>query len=227
MGDTSNVPKIVDHEHRRQQLVEAAWRVINRVGIDNMTIREIATECGCSTGSLAHYFGSKDDILRSALERADNEIRERLQLIPGDAHPATALRHVLREALPLDDTRAFELTLDVNFWARALNQPSLRRLQHRDHDAWRGVVMDRVVAAQEAGALDTGRSASDTTDLLLAFVDGLGLQGLIYPELLTRRRIETLVDVQLAALGADPRYLVDLTIGPTPVLTAQAEGAST
>ncbi|MEJ7720601.1 MAG: hypothetical protein WKF58_09210 [Ilumatobacteraceae bacterium] len=38
------MPKIVDHEHRRQQLVEAAWRVINRVGIDNMTIREIAIE---------------------------------------------------------------------------------------------------------------------------------------------------------------------------------------
>ena len=28
------LPKIVDHECRRQELVEAAWRVINRVGID-------------------------------------------------------------------------------------------------------------------------------------------------------------------------------------------------
>lgn len=221
------MPKIVDHEHRRQQLVEAAWRVINRVGIDNMTIREIAIEGGCSTGSLAHYFASKDDILRSALERADTEIRERLQLIPADAHPATALRHVLREALPLDDTRAFELTLDVNFWARALNQPSLRRLQHRDHDAWRAVVMDRVVAARTAGALEQGRSATDTTDVLLAFVDGLGLQGLIYPELLVRQRIETLVDVQLVALGADPRYLVDLAIGPTQMLPAPTEVART
>ena len=210
------MPKIVDHEHRRQQLVEAAWRVINRVGIDNMTIREIAVECGCSTGSLAHYFASKDDILRSALERADNEIRERLQLIPIDAHPLTALRHVLREALPLDDTRAFELTLDVNFWARALNQPSLRRLQHRDHDAWRGVVSHRVVVAQKAGALERDRSAAETTDVLLAFVDGLGLQGLIYPELLTRPRIETLLDAQLVALGADSRNLVDLTVGPNP-----------
>ena len=87
--------------------------------------------------------------------------------------------------------------------------------------------MDRVVAAQDAGALGRDRLASDTTDVLLAFVDGLGLQGLIYPELLTRRRIETLVDVQLVALGADPRHLVDLTIGPTPVLTTQSEGAGT
>ena len=65
------MPKIVDHESRRQELVEAAWRVINRVGIDATTVREIAAESGYSTGSLAHYFATKDDILRSALERAE------------------------------------------------------------------------------------------------------------------------------------------------------------
>jgi AcrR family transcriptional regulator len=206
------LPKIVDHECRRQELVEAAWRVITRVGIDNVTVREIATESGYSTGTLAHYFRSKDDILRSALERADNEIKLRLERIPEDAHPAAALRHVLQEALPLDDRRAFELTLDVNFWARALNQPSLRALQHRDHDVWREIVHDRVERAQRDGAIDTERTAVDTTDMLVAFVDGLGLQGLVYPELLTKERIDRLLDAQLVALGADVDDLTRLEI---------------
>jgi AcrR family transcriptional regulator len=206
------LPKIVDHESRRQELVEAAWRVITRVGIDNVTIREIATESGYSTGTLAHYFRTKDDILRSALERADNEIKLRLERIPDDVHPATALRHVLQEALPLDDRRAVELTLDVNFWARALNQPSLRALQHRDHDVWREIVLDRVERARRDGAIDTTRSAVDTTDVLVAFVDGLGLQGLVYPELLTKDRIDLLLDAQLVALGADERHLTRLEI---------------
>ena len=197
------LPKIVDHECRRQELVEAAWRVITRAGIDNVTVREIAIESGYSTGTLAHYFTTKDDILRSALERADNEIRQRLDRIPDDVHPAAALRHVLQEALPLDERRAFELTLDVNFWARALNQPSLRALQHRDHDVWRQLVFDRVQTAQRAGAIDAQRSAIDITDVLVAFVDGLGLQGLVYPELLNKERIDLLLDAQLVALGAD------------------------
>ena len=197
------LPKIVDHECRRQELVEAAWRVITRVGIDNVTIREIATESGYSTGTLAHYFRTKDDILRSALERADNEIKLRLERIPDDVHPAAALRHVLQEALPLDDRRAVELTLDVNFWARALNQPSLRALQHRDHDVWREIVLERVERARRDGAIDITRSAADITDVLVAFVDGLGLQGLVYPELLTKERIDLLLDAQLVALGAD------------------------
>ncbi len=146
------MPKIVDHEHRRQELVEAVWRVIGRVGIDGVTIREIAVESGYSTGALAHYFRTKDDVLRAALERADNNIKVRLELIPADSHPTAALRQVLQEALPLDDRRAFELTLDVNFWARALNQPSLRALQHRDHDVWRTLVLERVEAAQGAAS---------------------------------------------------------------------------
>jgi len=37
----------------------------------------------------------------------------------------------------------------------------------------------------------------------VAFVDGLGLQGLVYPELLTKERIDLLLDAQLVALGAD------------------------
>ena len=49
-GNGAQVPKIVDHEHRRQELVEAVWRVIGRVGIDGVTIREIAVESGYSTG---------------------------------------------------------------------------------------------------------------------------------------------------------------------------------
>ncbi len=181
------MPKIVDHEVRRQELVEAAWRVINRVGIDATTIREIAAESGHSTGSLAHYFRSKDDILRSALERADNDIRERLEQMPRQAHVITRLRHALAQALPCDDRRAFELTLDVNFWARALNQPSLRALQHRDHDVWRDVVMALIEEAQAARAIDRSHPAADVTDVIVAFVDGLGLQGLVYPELISDR----------------------------------------
>jgi AcrR family transcriptional regulator len=204
------VPKIVDRERRRQELVEAAWRVINRVGLENTTIREIATESGYSTGALAHYFPTKDDILRSALERADHEIRERLDAIPERTHPVTKLRHALCQALPLDDRRAFELILDVNFWARALNQPSLRALQHRDHDAWRDCVVGYVHEAQQAGVLDGSRPVEDVTDVIVAFVDGLGLQGLVYPELLSPERTIRLLDCLLMALGADRRRLRDL-----------------
>lgn len=191
------MPKVVDHEQRRQELVEAAWRVIARVGIDGVTIREIANESGYSTGTLAHYFADKDDILRVALERADDNIRQRLDAMPTGLAPVEALYRILAEALPLDEGRRFELTLDVNFWARALNRPSLRSLQHGDHDDWRARVLQAVQAVQAvhepAAALDAGQ----LTDILVACVDGLGLHGLIYPEYMTAERITALLDLQI------------------------------
>ena len=77
--------------------------------------------------------------------------------------------------------------------------------------------MELVDEAREAKALDRTRPADEVTDVLVAFVDGLGLQGLVYPELLTTSRIEVLLDAQLQALGADRRYLVPLeTDRPAP-----------
>lgn len=220
------MPKIVDHEQRRQQLVEAVWRVINRRGLDNTTVREIALESGYSTGSLAHYFPTKDDILRSALERADQQIRDRLDRMPAGARPVTRLRAALREALPLDEVREFELTLDVNFWARALNQPALRTLQHRDHDGWRTCILDLVRESQRARQLDGKRKADIVTDVLVGFVDGIGLQGLVYPELISRERIDVLLDALLASLGANRRFLVPLpTSTELPTIPGEKESA--
>lgn len=194
------MPKVVDHQQRRQELVEAAWRVIARVGLDEVTLREIAAESGYSTGTLAHYFADKDHILRVALERADDDIRRRLAALPDDLDAFDRLYRALSEALPLDEERRFELTLDVNFWGRALNRPSLRSLQHRDHDEWRSRVLGLVQTVldqdPEPGRIDAGVVA----DILVAFVDGLGLQGLIYPEHMTSERIRALLDAQMRAL---------------------------
>ena len=191
------MPKVVDHEQRRQELVEAAWRVIARVGIDGVTIREIANESGYSTGTRAHYFADKDDILRVALERADDNIRQRLDAMPTDLDPIEALYRILGEALPLDEGRRFELTLDVNFWARALNRPSLRSLQHGDHDDWRARVLAAVQAVQAVHQPAAAADADQLTDILVACVDGLGLHGLIYPEHMTAERITALLDLQI------------------------------
>ena len=61
------MPKIVDWDARRDEILSATWRVIARDGIAGATIRAIAREANCSRGILAHYFDDKADILGSAL----------------------------------------------------------------------------------------------------------------------------------------------------------------
>jgi AcrR family transcriptional regulator len=60
------VPKVVDHEKRRKEVAEAAWRVIEREGPDGTNMREIAREAGRTTGVVTHYFRDKRELMAFA-----------------------------------------------------------------------------------------------------------------------------------------------------------------
>ena len=119
--------------------------------------------------------------------------------IISESEPNFALREVLAQVLPIDDNRAVELTLDVNFWGKALIHPELRGLEHEDHDRWRNIVLGLVSRIDSSN--NSSLSAVDLTDVLIAFLDGLGLQALIYPELFPADRQLELLDLQLSRLG--------------------------
>ena len=166
----------------------------------------IAKESGCSAGSLAHYFSDKEDILRQTLELADARISKRISDIISETEPNFALREVLAQVLPIDNDRTVELTLDVNFWGRALIHPELRGLEHQDHDRWRNIVLELVTSITSSRKSEI--SAINLTDVLIAFLDGLGLQALIYPELFPPDRQLELLDLQLSRLGLNTQLLI-------------------
>ncbi|MEI7971651.1 MAG: TetR/AcrR family transcriptional regulator [Actinomycetota bacterium] len=190
---------------KRFGALSATLRVIARDGLEKTTIRAIAKEAGCSAGSLAHYFSDKEDILRQALELADEQISKRISDIISKTEPNLALREVLAQVLPIDNDRTVELALDVNFWGRALIHPELRGLEHEDHDRWRNIVLELISSI--ASSRKSEISAKNLTDVLIAFLDGLGLQALIYPELFPPDRQLELLDLQLIQLGLNTQVL--------------------
>jgi AcrR family transcriptional regulator len=190
---------------KRFGALSATLRVIARDGLEKTTIRAIAKEAGCSAGSLAHYFSDKEDILRQALELADEQISKRISDIISKTEPNLALREVLAQVLPIDNDRTVELALDVNFWGRALIHPELRGLEHEDHDRWRNIVLELISSI--ASSRKSEISAKNLTDILIAFLDGLGIQALIYPELFPPDRQLELLDLQLIQLGLNTQVL--------------------
>src|SRR5580692_1468139 len=72
------MPKVVDHDARRAELVDAAWRVIAAEGLEAATMRRIAQAAGCTTGRVTHYFYSKDDMLVAALREVHRRAAERM-----------------------------------------------------------------------------------------------------------------------------------------------------
>jgi len=195
------VPKNVDHEQRREELLAAVWAVIARDGLEKATIRSLAKETGWSSGVLAHYFADKDDILASALRLALERIEERWDEKLAGLTGLAALRELVLDNLPLDDDREQETRFLMNYWSRSIRQgPS------EDEHTWRRgpLLVDRLAAlvaeGQEAGEV-VGGDPNDLAERLLALIDGLSLHALLDPQRVTRERQVALAEQELGRLS--------------------------
>jgi TetR/AcrR family transcriptional repressor of bet genes len=127
------MPKIVDHAARRDEIALVACRVVASHGFERATVLRIAREAGYTTGMVAHYFDSKQQILLAALRLILRRIEERLAR-PAAAH--AGLLEVLAEALPLDAQRATECAFWAAFWGQVPADRRLRRINawvHREY----------------------------------------------------------------------------------------------
>lgn len=201
------MPKIVDHELRRQELLAATWRVIARTGIIGLTTREIAREAGVSTGVLAHYFADKEDLLAAALRLSHQQvyarIRERTQGLLG----LDALRVMMLEALPLDEQRILEAQIEMSFLSLALGNSALRELQHEEFERFWDILLYRVCEAQKLGQIWAGADPSDITHELVILVEGMSQEAVLYPSRATAQRQCQTLDAVLDRLGgpAEPQ----------------------
>lgn len=196
------MPKIVNHEERRGEVVAAARRIILREGIEAATTRAIAKEAGYSNGVLTHYFADKDEILLSALETSHRRIADRLREKLTGLTGLAALRELLLDNVPLDDERAGETGLEVGFWGRSLTSPGLLEVQRREAAELRYLVASLLRSAAEAGEIRADEDLEDVAERLLALVDGLSVHRLLYPDQVTAERLERLILREIDRLRA-------------------------
>lgn len=65
---TIAMPKIVDRDRYRQELLSKCLAVIAAKGYATITMRQIAAGLGVSTGTLYHYFPSKEELFDQLVE---------------------------------------------------------------------------------------------------------------------------------------------------------------
>jgi TetR/AcrR family transcriptional repressor of bet genes len=128
------VPKIVDHAQRREEIALVACKVVASHGFEQATVARIARAAGYTTGMVAHYYESKQDIILAALRLILVRIEERLTR-ERDSGEATLL-NVLSEALALDAQRFTECAFWMAFWGQVSTDKKLKRLNawvHREY----------------------------------------------------------------------------------------------
>ena len=194
------MPKKVDHDARREELVLAAWRVIAARGIDEVTIREIARESGYSSGVLAHYFENKDDLPAHALRLSHTRIQKCYDAEVETPIPADALKGILLDNLPLDEQRELETRIEMSFWARALRNESLHEIQEQEAEELRTLLRGLIERAQAEGAIAADHDIDEALELLYAVIDGVSLHALLYPDRLPAEKQARVMEFALSLL---------------------------
>ena len=164
------MPKIVDHEARRDEIAHVACRVVAGHGFEQATVVKIAREAGYTTGMVAHYFDSKQEIILAALRLILRRIEERL------VKPAAAeasLIDLLAEALPLDAQRTTECAFWAAFWGQVPADRRLKRINawvHREYQR----IFERCFAASWPEWTEWPEDIrADVLSAVITFINGL------------------------------------------------------
>lgn len=132
------MPARIDPKQRRQQVIEAAFRLVIADGIEGVSLRKVADESGLNIGSVRHYFDGHHDLLTAAAEEAGNRMGRRLAEHPvkrlrglrGDA-ALDALQALVETVMPVDDARRAETIIVVELVIASRTRPVFRAMSER------------------------------------------------------------------------------------------------
>jgi AcrR family transcriptional regulator len=147
------VPKVVDHEARRLDFIEAAYATIIEEGLANTTIRAVARKAGYTTGALVHYFGDKDELIRLTLQHFGQEMRARMVAAEEAGRGRQALCAVLVEALPTDRRKASSWRVWMALWYHSEQSTPMRNEERRRYREWIGRITRLLQEAIDDGEL--------------------------------------------------------------------------
>lgn len=198
------MPKIVDHDSRRKEIIEAVWSLISSRGFQSVTMRELASEAGYANGALSRYFPDKEAVLRAAFRRAFDATNERARAEIGDKGGLAALRLLCLEIMPLDEARRREARVVIGFWDYAAGDDDLVEFFYGTIVEWRDQVRMYLRQARASGEIPHGRPDELVIDTLVAMLMGLQINALFMPKATTPQRQLAMLDDFIAALHRTP-----------------------
>ncbi|MDQ0662651.1 AcrR family transcriptional regulator [Arthrobacter ulcerisalmonis] len=198
------MPKIVDHDERRLELVDATWRIIARQGLESATMREIAMEAGFANGALKPYFPTKDTLLEFAFSHVFNRTNQRIAEVTAGKAGLAAVRAFCMEVLPLDEERINEARIVIPFWQKAVSDPQKAKIHQRSMDEWLAAIRRYLAEARGNGDVTAAVDDQVLAGQLLNMLLGAQIEAALAPEGRTDFGHVAQLEGYLALLGKIP-----------------------
>lgn len=156
---------------RRRQLIDATFLVLHRDGIDDLTLKKIASEVGVATSIITHYFGTKEALMTAAMSELVSsllhEIRERRRKAQTTIDEIVA---ILDGNFAPSQVSPQAVSAWLYFWSRVPYEPTFGRMQRIcDYQL-------RKFLAQSLRSIVTRTDASEIADTVVALAYGSWLQ---------------------------------------------------
>ncbi|ROS01860.1 TetR family transcriptional regulator [Sinobacterium caligoides] len=194
------MPKIVDHDLRRNEIAAVTLRVIQRAGVDGATFRSTAEEGGFSRGVVPHYFRDKEQLISFVFDWvANNLIQDILNKAEQITSALAKLRLSLISLLSEDNNDSASIVY-MSFWSQAVKNSKLQQQHRLNYLQWRGLVKGYMQEAVHAGDICNDININDESDILISAVDGLCIATMLEHEQFPYQRAEALIDSMLARL---------------------------
>lgn len=111
------MPKIVDHDAYREEILSRCFELFAREGYAAVTLRRLARELGVSTGRLYHYFPSKEAIFEQMVRHiATRDIVAAVQDIEVGSTPEDRLMAMLGFVRAHEEELFLFISVLVEYW---------------------------------------------------------------------------------------------------------------
>lgn len=119
------MPKIVDHDQRRAEIIGALWEVISERGTEGASLTTVARAAGVSVGRIQHYFTSKQELVQAGcqaiVDMAEAGYRDRTR----ESDPWQALADLLTQPIPTSAAFRMGAAVWYAYMARAVVDPGI------------------------------------------------------------------------------------------------------
>jgi AcrR family transcriptional regulator len=178
-------------EVRRDEILRAAVRELERRGFAHTRVADIAAELGVSTALVFYHFDTKEALFAAAFaDAAERDVRRLEEAVAAEGPSTTKLRAILRLYAPVGAASGWPLWIDA--WAAAMREPALRRVSRRLDVRWKDAVAAVITAGVDNGEL-TCPDPHAAAWRITAMLDGLAVQVTVHKGVVTRTELSTWV----------------------------------
>jgi AcrR family transcriptional regulator len=175
------------HAERRREaesrILQAAFDIVARRGVDQLTLAEAGEEAGYSRALAAHYFDGREDLLAAVAQHAVDRYRERIVELKVPT-PEGRESLLARIAFYMDDSRGWPMQLKAFYevMEAGLRWPSITKVVARINREIIERFSAQIRAAQTRGEIRSDIDAVAEAIAIWGAMRGVMTQWLIAPD---------------------------------------------